>query len=140
MCIARWVCWKCWIILEDNNSQRKGILCPLSILLFSFGELLRILLELSEELQGHFMAEEMYFWLGVGFSLVFREHVHITNCRKYDGNGLKHINYFLECREKKIKINEVYPKVPNISYRHVLHPRERIKPRNMPPSYIFPRL
>lgn len=43
MCIARWVCWKCWIILEDNNSQRKGILCPLSILLFSFGELLRIL-------------------------------------------------------------------------------------------------
>lgn len=88
----------------------KGILCPLSILLFSFGELLRILLELSEELQGHFMAEEIYFWLGVGFSLVFREHVHITNCRKYDGDGLKHINYFLECREKKNKNQWGLPK------------------------------
>lgn len=97
----KWVCWKCWIILADNNSQRKGNLYPPSILLFSFGELLIILLELSEELQGHFVAEEIYFWLGVGFSLVFRLHVRIINCRKNYGSGLKHINYFLECRKKK---------------------------------------
>lgn len=58
------------------------------------------------------MAEGIHIWLGVGFMFVFREHTHLPNCGRWDGNGLKHTSYLLEQKkeEKKKKINEIYPK------------------------------